>query len=81
MAASVLLAVVAVGVLLVPESREYLATWVFSGVLLVLAGLRLLGISGSSAIQTARQVRYSSFGGYNSHDGSGDRDVSEKRGN
>jgi uncharacterized membrane protein YfcA len=80
MVAATVLVVVAVGALLVPELRAEPATWAFAAVLIALAVVRFLGVAGSSAIQTARQVRYLAWWGYTSHDSSGERDISEKRG-
>ncbi len=80
MAAAAILVFLAVGALLVPDLRAQTATWVVSAVFLAIAVLLLtIGRSGG-AIQTARQVKFSRLWGYTSHDGSGERDMQEKRG-
>lgn len=81
MVAAAFLIILATGALLVPDLRAEPATWVVSGVLVVLAVLLLtIGRSSSRVIQTARQVKYSGWWGYTSHDGTGERDMREKRG-
>lgn len=80
MAAAGLLVLLAIGVLLVPDLRASPGTWIFSGVLVVLAVLRLtIGLSWAP-LRTARQHKYYKWWGYGSHDGTGERDMREKRG-
>jgi hypothetical protein len=81
MVAAAFLILLAIGALLIPDLRAEPGTWVVSSVLIGLAALLLtIGRSSSKAIQTARQVKYSGWWGYTSHDGSGERDIREKRG-
>lgn len=80
MIAAALLVILAIGALLVSDLRAEPATWVFSGVLVIVAVLSLtIGRSGGT-IRTARQVKFARWWGYTSHDGSGERDIREKRG-
>jgi hypothetical protein len=81
MVAAAVLVLLAIGALLVPDLRAQPGTWIVSGVLVMVAVILVtIGRSSSSAVQTARQVKYSTLWGYTSHDGSGERDVPEKRG-
>lgn len=81
MIAAALLFILGVAALLVPELRAEPATWVFSAVLIGLALLRVMYVRpGPGAIQTARQVKFSRWLGYTSHDGTGEVDAREKRG-
>ena len=75
-----LLLVLAIAALLVPELRAEPGTWVVSGVLVGLAFLRVIVGHSGGAIRTARQVKYARWSGYTSHDGTGERDIREKRG-
>jgi hypothetical protein len=81
MVAAAFLILLGVGALLIPDLRAEPGTWIVVGALIVLAVLLLtVGRTSSTAIQTARQVKYSGWWGYTSHDGIGERDIREKRG-
>lgn len=81
MFSAAMLLILGLGALLVPELRAEPATWVFSAVLIGLAVLRVTFVRpGHGAMQTARQVKFNRWLGYTSHDGTGERDVREKRG-
>ena len=81
MAAAAIFIFIAVGALLVPDLRAEPGTWIVSGILVALAiGILTVGRDSPAAIQSARQVKFSSWWGYTSHDGAGERDVREKRG-
>jgi hypothetical protein len=80
MATAAFLAILAIGALLVPDLRAQPATWVFSAILIGLALLRVTLASTGRSIRTARQVKYSRWWGYTSHDGTAEVDVREKRG-
>ena len=75
-----ILVLLAVGALLVPELRAQPTTWIISGVLIVIAGLIVfIGVKPGGHL-TARQVKFGRWWGYTSHDGSGEVDIREKRG-
>lgn len=80
MIAVAVLLVLAIGPLLVPDLRGEPLIWIFSGVLIVLAVAITTVGHPRSAILTARQVKFARWWGYTSHDGRGERDVREKRG-
>lgn len=80
MVAAAFLVVLAVGALLVPDLRAEPGTWIVSGVLVVLAVLRLAFGTSRATLRTARQEKYYKHWGSTSHDGSGERDTREKRG-
>lgn len=75
-----LLVLLAVGALLVPDLRAEPGTWVVSGILLLLAVWRVVIGRPGGTLKTARQVKYSGPWGYGSHDGTGEGDAREKRG-
>jgi hypothetical protein len=79
MATAAFLLILAIGPLLVPDLRAEPAIWIISGVLVGLAVLRAM-TGRRSGIVTARQVKYSRWWGYTSHDGTGERDMREKLG-
>ena len=81
MAAAAIFVLIAVGALLVPDLRAEPATWVISGILIALAMATLtVGRDSPAAILSARQVKFARWWGYTSHDGRGERDIREKRG-
>lgn len=79
MATAAFLLILAIGPLLVPDLRAEPAIWIISGILVGLAVLRAM-TDRRSGIVTARQVKYSRWWGYTSHDGTGERDMREKLG-
>ena len=80
MISALMLVLLAIGVLLVPDLREGLWTWIFAAILLMGAALILAIGHPRPTLQTARQVRFARWWGYTSHDGTGQRDHREKRG-
>lgn len=80
MAGAALLVVLAIGALLVPDLRAQPGTWIVSGVLVLLAVLRVAIGLPWAPLRTARQHKYMEWWGYGSHDGTGERDAREKRG-
>ena len=80
MIGATILVLVAIGVLLVPDLRAEPWSWVFAGILLTGAALMLTVGRPRRTLRTARQVKFARWWGYTSHDGSGETDIREKRG-
>jgi hypothetical protein len=75
------LVLVAIGPLLVADLRADPGTWIFSGVLIAIAVVYVVINPPWSSLRTARQVKFFEWWGYTSHDGDGEQDTREKRGN
>lgn len=75
-----LLVILAIGALLVPDLRAEPGTWIFSVTLIATAVVLATRGRTGRTLQTARQVKYWKWFGYTSHDGTGERDMREKRG-
>lgn len=80
MIGAAILVMLAIGVLLVPDLRAELWSWIFAGLLIAGALVMLTLGRPRRTLRTARQVKFARWWGYTSHDGRGEIDIREKRG-